>query len=852
MSERQFLQALNEIMNYKESSESKVNESYGDVYIKADIKAGFPKETIIKKIQSRYSDITDEEAEKIYNAVESGEGGGWPTRESKVNERGFISPGTEVDYHGRTGKCKGYDNGQYIIYFSDVDEEEAIDEDELREQDPSAFESKVNEARLNVSFTKDEERDFIKKVGEKYHDQLDYSMFAEDAAFDGNTEILSRVKKEIEAKLSKYPGITIEESKVNEVFKTEEDVSKFVEKNAKITGKYDERVSVKYGDKLYQSEDTHDLVVQICKDKRIACESKVNEVDDKEVDDKEVDKKDKDVHDISTRKSKRGRDDHPDPESVTPKDDEEEVPEIEKEYLGKTEDTHFYLIFSEEDLQILDQEGVLKYSAKDNNLDMADTNNFIIQAIQEIEIEAIERSVFMKYILPLLLEEEPEEELEDEEKEIPEIGEEEKKKEEPVESKNISKALKKSAKYGPTKNKTKKIPTKKKESKVDEEISRKEFLLKKKSRLEQELEKATKDIKVKIAAVKSDLDKLGPADAAKESKVEEGALDDFEAEDTVEVIIDGKPRLGKIKKIHRLGDMADVDFGKGDVYGIHFNRMTIQKCHNEAKESKKKLIETQVSDEENTFEVSLVDDGSEDTVIDINGREFRFSSDFADLWRNEEGGLSKEGLTEIALDALANLEEEDYGELVGQASAQKDAEKELDRDSDEVGNFKTEERNLTEEDLTEKDIKDYSDEQLSTILDHLERVERVGFKVSGRMKEVKVEIARRKESKDVVEKIDEHNWNVTTTDQETVEDIFHTRIEGAAFLKDATEGNEVTVTNNLGDTVRYRYDGSRWTVAAYGPKRKINLEPSEDVEEPVEKPIEVPVKKPVESKDVTK
>jgi hypothetical protein len=40
----------------------------------------------------------------------------------------------EVGYHGRIGKVVKYDGGGYIVYFSDVDNEEWIDEDELIEQ----------------------------------------------------------------------------------------------------------------------------------------------------------------------------------------------------------------------------------------------------------------------------------------------------------------------------------------------------------------------------------------------------------------------------------------------------------------------------------------------------------------------------------------------------------------------------------------------------------------------------------------------------------------------------------------------------------------------------------------------
>lgn len=40
----------------------------------------------------------------------------------------------EVDYHGRMGKIVKYDKGGYIVYFSDIDDEVWIDEDELIEQ----------------------------------------------------------------------------------------------------------------------------------------------------------------------------------------------------------------------------------------------------------------------------------------------------------------------------------------------------------------------------------------------------------------------------------------------------------------------------------------------------------------------------------------------------------------------------------------------------------------------------------------------------------------------------------------------------------------------------------------------
>lgn len=47
----------------------------------------------------------------------------------------------------------------------------------------------------------------------------------------------------------------------------------------------------------------------------------------------------------------------------------------------------------------------------------------------------------------------------------------------------------------------------------------------------------------------------------------------FKKGDKVEVTVFGDKKVGTIKKVHELGDMADVDFGKGDVYGITFRRM---------------------------------------------------------------------------------------------------------------------------------------------------------------------------------------------------------------------------------------------------------------------------------------
>jgi len=397
--------------------------------------------------------------------------------DNEQDEGRRIRIGVEVGYHGRTGKVVRYDRGCYDVYFSDIDDVEVIEEDELREQDPAAF-----------------------------------------------------------------------------------------------------------------------------------FESKVNEQDEEE----EV----------------------PAPEDVKLEPDADEAAlEITKEYLGKTEDAHFYIVSTEEpvDLQIVDQEGVMKYSAKDNNLELTDVPGFIIQAIQDVEIDAIERSIFVKYILPMVLEEEPEAE------KVPEVGAEE---EEGMEAG---------------------VP---KESKTNE--------------------------KKKPPVCKKCGTKHWPFEPCPTGKKK------------------AKKEEGKVP--------ADKDSEEVKI---------------------KKLTEIIVTDDENnSFDVDLVDDGTIDTVIEINGQEFRFSPEFAKYWRYPEGELTEEGLEELTLDALSNLEEDEYNELVTR------------RKEIEVSPLETEDADkAVESKITEKDVKDMSDEELQKILDHLEKVTRIGFNVIDRVEEIKDELSSRSTEK---------------------------------------------------------------------------------------------------------
>ena len=55
---------------------------------------------------------------------------------------------------------------------------------------------------------------------------------------------------------------------------------------------------------------------------------------------------------------------------------------------------------------------------------------------------------------------------------------------------------------------------------------------------------------------------------------------------------------------------------------------------------------------EERYEIELIDDGSLDTIISIDGKEFRFSSEYAEIYRNKEGYITEEGLQELAEETI--------------------------------------------------------------------------------------------------------------------------------------------------------------------------------------------------------
>ena len=62
-----------------------------------------------------------------------------------------------------------------------------------------------------------------------------------------------------------------------------------------------------------------------------------------------------------------------------------------------------------------------------------------------------------------------------------------------------------------------------------------------------------------------------------------------------------------------------------------------------------------------TYEVWLGDDGTLDTLITVNGQEFRFDGEYASQYRTRDGAMTARGLRALALECVEDLDEEEAG-----------------------------------------------------------------------------------------------------------------------------------------------------------------------------------------------
>ena len=60
-------------------------------------------------------------------------------------------------------------------------------------------------------------------------------------------------------------------------------------------------------------------------------------------------------------------------------------------------------------------------------------------------------------------------------------------------------------------------------------------------------------------------------------------------------------------------------------------------------------------------ECYLGDDGTLDTIIVVNGREFRFDTEYASHYRMKSGEMTTKGLKELALECIGIADLEEWG-----------------------------------------------------------------------------------------------------------------------------------------------------------------------------------------------
>jgi hypothetical protein len=389
----------------------------------------------------------------------------------------------------------------------------------------------------------------------------------------------------------------------------------------------------------------------------------------------------------------RGEEEEPEMPEAPMEDPEEDAAEIdfEKLYLGRTEETHFYLVADKsehgeaEDLKVVDQEGNLVFSAAENNLEITDVRGFIETAIDETEIAQIERNVVMQYIIPaveveLAAEEEEDEILEPDEELDKKEPEEEEPKFESKEDKSMKNRTDEGkmgvdyAKRAKTNMKAATAAMKEKDYEAaanywtavaDESADAAKALGKMKLEAD---EKAALDKEKEVSEEQVDETMCPKCECKMVEDAEKGMCVCPECGGVDESKVDEKdaPECPKCGNKH-------YPFQKCPKGGEKPEEKKEEKDVEEGGGSKKKKVkendvdETLVKDDKgNSFSVNLVDENENQVSMQVNNRTFNYKADFAALFGADEfGKITDEGLQDLALETLSHLDEIEYAELVG-------------------------------------------------------------------------------------------------------------------------------------------------------------------------------------------
>lgn len=363
----------------------------------------------------------------------------------------------------------------------------------------------------------------------------------------------------------------------------------------------------------------------------------------------------------------------PKPPESTQKDEQPEdiPPEGEKEYLGNNgHDTYFYLVKTPaaqdgvDDLQILDAGGKVLFSAKEENIEVGDVKTFIMQGLQKVDISNLSYDIVTKYLIPSEEEERAEKE--------PEVlaGDD---KENTSGSASTTETPSTATPAG--------VGSRVGEAKVNEiddegPVSREQEIGD--SFINGNISWVRNAIKKNMslyAGVHAYLQEYAPDEARRFARVIGGV---HEAKRKDEPLDPDSQEVADISKKYGFGSVAWQDAmiariirklkNKEPLTGTDQAFIETQKQHvkhteiadfekswnapNKHVPNESKVNEVQFEHDGEQHEVFLVDDGTLDTVIEIDGREIRFDSEYASNFRKPDGSFDVNGLVELAIEEL--------------------------------------------------------------------------------------------------------------------------------------------------------------------------------------------------------
>lgn len=201
------------------------------------------------------------------------------------------------------------------------------------------------------------------------------------------------------------------------------------------------------------------------------------------------------------------------------------------------------------------------------------------------------------------------------------------------------------------------------------------------------------------------------------------------------------------------------------------------------------------------FEVRLVED-KEEIVININDKQdFKFTQEFASLYRDDDGTISEDNLRELGKNALASLEEEFFHEIAAEEPVTDDEEveetEEIEEEPEETFEESIKESKELKEGETE-DLSKLSDEELKKEFEHAYKMATVGgdtdwapylgkLDVEIKKRGLKVDESKNQNSKETDTK--KKNEGIVPDDKDTEETKIKKLME--------EEENESIVTNSI-------------------------------------------------------